>query len=206
MYDCHVDKLLPNIPSVTRNWSVLFIRIRNKPISNLPFYLHRYTKSRRERMNKKARMPLDVTDVEKDSNDCDTPVRESQEHEVSALKVGEDDKAPDTLSDENVGQFRKLTNYLLKWGIETNGWASALLHIRSTCSPSPLLSRITPIPLSKRTDPRIIQLFWVWFTCNFNILAFGTGSAGPAFFGLGIKDSLVILLIVDIMSVIPLFI
>jgi hypothetical protein len=81
-------------------------------------------------------MPLDVKDMEKDSNDCDTPVRESQENEVSALKVGEDDKDTDALSDENVGQFRKLTNYLLKWGIETNGWVFALFHIRSVCSPS----------------------------------------------------------------------
>lgn len=118
----------PYIPSVTRNWSVLFIRLRNKPNSNLPFFPHRYTKSRRERMSKKTRIPLDVKDVEKDFNDRDMPVRKSQEHEgsdIEALKVGEDDKDTDALSDENLGQFRKLTNYLLKWGIETNGCVSA---------------------------------------------------------------------------------
>ncbi|KAF8178439.1 cytosine-purine permease [Pholiota molesta] len=52
-----------------------------------------------------------------------------------------------------------------------------------------------PLPDRIYARPRIIQLFWVWFTSNFNILAFGTGSAGPAFFGLGLKHSLVILLI-----------
>ena len=30
-------------------------------------------------------------------------------------------------------------------------------------------------------------------------LSFGTGSVGPAFYGLGLKESLIILLIVDVM-------
>ncbi|KAF8970417.1 hypothetical protein BDZ97DRAFT_92933 [Flammula alnicola] len=102
--------------------------------------------------------------------------------DVEALKeVVEDDAYASVIQDEikEMGVFRKLTCILLKWGVETQG--------------------ITPVHPSKRTDPRIYQLFWMWFSCNFNILAFGTGSAGPAFFGLGLKSSLLVLFIVDIM-------
>ncbi|KAF8178440.1 purine-cytosine permease [Pholiota molesta] len=121
----------------------------------------------------KTSVPLDVKDVEKDSNDCDTPVRESQEHEVSDLKVGEDDKNADALSDENVCLVAYLINMLTFVLTEQNHSDTAIKAHRSSHNTA-LLG---------------------WFTCNFNILAFGTGSAGPAFFGLGIKASLVILLI-----------
>ncbi len=61
------------------------------------------------------------------------------------------------------------------------------------------MRRISPVPPSKRTDKRIHQLFWVWFTAAISIsLPLERGSAGPAFFGLGIKDSLIIILVVDI--------
>ena len=44
-------------------------------------------------------------------------------------------------------------------------------------------------------------MFFIWFSVNFNILAFSTGSSGPVFFSLGIKDSLLVILVVDIMCV-----
>ncbi|EKM56968.1 uncharacterized protein PHACADRAFT_142025 [Phanerochaete carnosa HHB-10118-sp] len=44
-------------------------------------------------------------------------------------------------------------------------------------------------------------MFFVWFSANMNVLGLGTGSAGPAFFGLGVKQSLITLLVVDIMYV-----
>ena len=44
-------------------------------------------------------------------------------------------------------------------------------------------------------------MFIFWFSANFNILAFSTGSSGPVFFSLGIKDSLLVILVVDIMCV-----
>ncbi|CCM01207.1 uncharacterized protein FIBRA_03255 [Fibroporia radiculosa] len=74
----------------------------------------------------------------------------------------------------------RVTYVLTKWGIETNG--------------------IQPIPQEERTDTRLYQMFFVWFSCNLNVLSFGTGSAGPAFFGLGVRESLIIILIVDLVS------
>ncbi|PPQ88566.1 hypothetical protein CVT25_009946 [Psilocybe cyanescens] len=78
------------------------------------------------------------------------------------------------------GLFYRLSVLLLKWGVETEG--------------------VTPIPEEQRTDTRTYQMFWLWFSVNFNILAFSTGSAGPAFFGLGLSNSLLILLVVDVIT------
>ncbi|GLB39366.1 putative permease for cytosine/purines, uracil, thiamine, allantoin [Lyophyllum shimeji] len=72
---------------------------------------------------------------------------------------------------------KRITSFLLQWGVETHG--------------------ISPIPMEQRLDKRLYQMFSVWFSANFNILAFSTGSAGPAFFSLGLRDTLVILLVVD---------
>ena len=60
--------------------------------------------------------------------------------------------------------------------------------------------RISPVPDEERVDKRLYQMFFVWFSANFNVLAFSTGCAGPAFFNLGLRDSLVTILVVDAMS------
>jgi len=73
----------------------------------------------------------------------------------------------------------KITNALGKWGLETNG--------------------IDPVPPAERTDPRLYQLFFVWFAANMNILTMTAGTVGPAFYGLGIRDSFLIILVVDVM-------
>uniref|UniRef100_A0A8H8CG34 Uncharacterized protein n=1 Tax=Psilocybe cubensis TaxID=181762 RepID=A0A8H8CG34_PSICU len=90
----------------------------------------------------------------------------------------------DTAANVNEGTFRKLlqrlTERLSKWGVETEG--------------------VAPIPINKRTDTRIYQMFWLWFSANSNVLAFSTGSAGPAFFGLNLKYSVLILLVVNILT------
>ncbi|KIM71243.1 hypothetical protein PILCRDRAFT_830469, partial [Piloderma croceum F 1598] len=44
---------------------------------------------------------------------------------------------------------------------------------------------------------RLYEMFFVWFSANMNILSFSTGSAG-AFFGLGLRETLVVLTIVDV--------
>ncbi|KAH9939859.1 purine-cytosine permease [Amylocystis lapponica] len=76
--------------------------------------------------------------------------------------------------------LKQVTYWLTRWGIETNG--------------------IDPIPPAERSDTRLYQMFFVWFSANINVLSFGTGSAGPAFFGLGLRESLVTLVIVDLIA------
>ena len=44
-------------------------------------------------------------------------------------------------------------------------------------------------------------MFLIWFSANFNILSFITGSSGPVLFSLGVKDSLLAILVVDLMYV-----
>ncbi|OBZ65621.1 Purine-cytosine permease fcyB [Grifola frondosa] len=98
-----------------------------------------------------------------------------------------EEKVPDVLVSEAVGPkftverlFRRVTAQLSQWGLEVNG--------------------IVPIPLEERTDPRLYQMFMVWFSANANILILSAGTVGPAFYGLGIKDSLLIILVVDIVT------
>ncbi|KAH0581647.1 hypothetical protein H2248_011344 [Termitomyces sp. 'cryptogamus'] len=75
---------------------------------------------------------------------------------------------------------QRITKSLLHWGVETHG--------------------ISPTSLGQRLDKRLYHLFFVWFSANMNVLAFSTGCAGPAFFNLGLRDTLLILLLVDIVS------
>ncbi|KAI0827161.1 cytosine-purine permease [Trametes gibbosa] len=101
------------------------------------------------------------------------------------MGVPEGEKAS-TISNEVVPQTRaqrwyaSITEFLSLWGIETNG--------------------INPILPEDRTDTKLYQMFFVWFSANINILTFGTGSAGPAFFGLGLRDSFIIILVVDLIA------
>ncbi|KAI0263039.1 cytosine-purine permease [Gloeopeniophorella convolvens] len=78
-------------------------------------------------------------------------------------------------------RFQRLTRVLKSWGVETHG--------------------ITPIPDEDRTDPRLHQLFFVWLSANLNVLTFSTGTVGPAFFGLSLRDSLLIILCVDLVCI-----
>jgi NCS1 nucleoside transporter family len=49
-------------------------------------------------------------------------------------------------------------------------------------------------------------MFFVWFSANMNILTFSTGTAGPAYFSLGVNDSLIIIVIVDmVICLLPAF-
>ena len=44
-------------------------------------------------------------------------------------------------------------------------------------------------------------MFTIWFSTNFNIVSFSTGSSGPVFFSLGIKDTLLVLLVANVLCV-----
>ncbi|KAH6880978.1 cytosine-purine permease, partial [Coprinopsis sp. MPI-PUGE-AT-0042] len=90
------------------------------------------------------------------------------------------DEPSHTETQEPPSGLQKVSNILLKWGVETNG--------------------IAPVPEEERTDTRLYQMGFVWFSANFNVLAFGTGSAGPTFFSLGLRDSLIIIALVDLIT------
>ena len=72
--------------------------------------------------------------------------------------------------------------------------------LRGFSSSHLMCRRISPVPDEERLDKRLYQMFFVWFSSNFNVLAFSTGCAGPAFFYLSLRDSLIIILVVDAMS------
>ncbi|PCH37474.1 hypothetical protein WOLCODRAFT_128427 [Wolfiporia cocos MD-104 SS10] len=75
------------------------------------------------------------------------------------------------------GALQRLVVKLAQWGVETNG--------------------IAPTPAEKRADRRLYQLFFVWFSANLNILTLTNATVGPAYYGLGVRDSLLVILFVD---------
>ncbi|OSD00517.1 hypothetical protein PYCCODRAFT_1414248 [Trametes coccinea BRFM310] len=76
--------------------------------------------------------------------------------------------------------LHRTTVQLARWGLEVNG--------------------ITPVPEEQRTDKRLYQFFFVWFSANANILTLSAGTVGPAYYGLGILDSFYVILVVDIIT------
>ncbi|KAI0765271.1 cytosine-purine permease [Fomes fomentarius] len=76
--------------------------------------------------------------------------------------------------------LQKTTAFFARWGIETNG--------------------IDPILPEDRQDTRIYQTFFTWFSLNTNIIFLGVGASGPAFFGLSLRDSVLIILVADLIS------
>ncbi|KAM5536808.1 hypothetical protein V8D89_009526, partial [Ganoderma adspersum] len=74
----------------------------------------------------------------------------------------------------------RVTLQLARWGLEVNG--------------------VTPIPETQRTDRRLYQFFFVWFSANANILTLSAGTVGPAFFNLGILDSFFVIVVVDVIA------
>ncbi|KAG1779466.1 purine-cytosine permease [Suillus placidus] len=93
---------------------------------------------------------------------------------VSEKPVGNDLEG----SRYHTGFLRRTTQLLSRYGIETHG--------------------IAPVPAEERLETRWYQMFFVWFSANMNILTFSTGTVGPAFFSLGVNDSLIIIVIVDL--------
>ncbi|KAF9813398.1 hypothetical protein IEO21_05632 [Rhodonia placenta] len=60
--------------------------------------------------------------------------------------------------------------------------------------------RIAPVPPENRTDTRLYQLFFIWFSANANILTLTAGTVGPAFYGLGIRESFLMIIVVDVIT------
>ncbi|KAF8434519.1 purine-cytosine permease [Boletus edulis BED1] len=79
--------------------------------------------------------------------------------------------------------LHRITALLAHYGVETHG--------------------IAPIPVEERTETRWYQMFFVWFSVNMNILAFSTGTTGPAFFSLGVRDAIVTAVVIDLVACLP---
>ncbi|KAF8500278.1 NCS cytosine-purine permease [Russula emetica] len=78
---------------------------------------------------------------------------------------------------------RNLSEKLLAWGVEERG--------------------IRPVAVEERTETHFINIFFLWFSANTNILAFAAGTLGPVTFGLGLRDSCLVILIFNLISAIP---
>ncbi|KAI6040865.1 cytosine-purine permease [Pisolithus marmoratus] len=72
----------------------------------------------------------------------------------------------------------RVSAFLTHYGVETHG--------------------IAPIPKEERLDTRWYQMFFIWFSANMNILSFSTGTVGPAFFSLGVRDSIIVIIVIDV--------
>ncbi|TFY57627.1 hypothetical protein EVJ58_g6913 [Rhodofomes roseus] len=93
--------------------------------------------------------------------------------------------------------LQRLTARLARWGVETNGCVfSPPFGIEEAGHET--FHSITPVLPEQRTDRRLYQMFFVWFSANLNILTLTAGTVGPAFYGLGIRASLLAILVVDV--------
>ncbi|EIN08700.1 cytosine-purine permease [Punctularia strigosozonata HHB-11173 SS5] len=75
------------------------------------------------------------------------------------------------------------TRKLLSWGVEARG--------------------ILPVPVEQRTDRRYSKVFYLWLSWNFNILSFSAGTLGPVVFGLGLRDSCLVILFFNLLCAAP---
>ncbi|EIW55605.1 cytosine-purine permease [Trametes versicolor FP-101664 SS1] len=73
----------------------------------------------------------------------------------------------------------KWSRTLLQWGLETRG--------------------ITPVPLAERVDTQYSKIFFIWLSANFNILSFSAGTLGPVVFGLGLRESCLVILFFNLL-------
>ncbi|KAI9056492.1 hypothetical protein FKP32DRAFT_1469921 [Trametes sanguinea] len=98
----------------------------------------------------------------------------------AVVLVSEADNAVEEAKTRMGRWLHETTMQLARWGLEVNG--------------------ITPVPEEQRTDKRLYQFFFVWFSANANILTLSAGTVGPAYYGLGILDSFYVILVVDIIT------
>jgi len=60
-----------------------------------------------------------------------------------------------------------------------------------------------PVAVEDRTETHFIKIFFIWLSANTNILPFAAGTLGPVTFGLGIRDSCLVILFFNLFSAIP---
>ncbi|TFY67151.1 hypothetical protein EVG20_g4038 [Dentipellis fragilis] len=62
---------------------------------------------------------------------------------------------------------------------------------------------IHPISVEERIDTQFYKIFFVWLSCNANILSFSAGTLGPVTFGLSLRDSCLVILFFNLLCSIP---
>jgi purine-cytosine permease-like protein len=62
---------------------------------------------------------------------------------------------------------------------------------------------IQPLPLEDRTSTRFFNIFTCWFSMNSNILGITFGLLGPSVYGLGLRDSALVILFFTLLSTVP---
>ncbi|KAJ7359172.1 permease for cytosine/purines, uracil, thiamine, allantoin-domain-containing protein, partial [Mycena albidolilacea] len=58
-------------------------------------------------------------------------------------------------------------------------------------------------PVQERTDLQYSKIFFIFFSASFNLLPFSTGSLGPIAYGLGLRDSCLIILFFNLLGCLP---
>lgn len=81
------------------------------------------------------------------------------------------------------GKEKPLWFRVLNWGVEEGG--------------------IAPIPASKRTDTRYVNLFTVWFTALLCLLPLVTGMVGTLSYGLSLRDTSLVIIFFTLLCTIP---
>ncbi|ESK86250.1 cytosine-purine permease [Moniliophthora roreri MCA 2997] len=103
--------------------------------------------------------------------------------DVEVVRTSTDLESLDEVQLEKQVNANALTKRLLTLGVETRG--------------------IHPVPESKRLDKQYYKIFFIWFTCNFNILSFSAGTLGPVAFELGVKESCLVIWLFTMLCSVP---
>jgi len=109
----------------------------------------------------------------------------SREEKFAAVTDSEND-AGSLVGDLHNNQLFAKTRWsrqLLRWGVEERG--------------------ILPVPPEERTDRHYSKVFFVFLSANFNILSFSAGTLGPIAYGLGLRDTCLVILFFNLLTNIP---
>ncbi|KAF9064312.1 purine-cytosine permease [Rhodocollybia butyracea] len=112
--------------------------------------------------------------IDNDSNGA-TGTKANLDEKSSRSSLTSDERK----TSSNYGSFLKhISSRALRWGIETHG--------------------ITPTTTEERIDTRMWQMFTVWFSAILNLTGMSTGALGPIFFSLNFRESIIVLVIADV--------
>ncbi|KAI0340469.1 NCS cytosine-purine permease [Trametopsis cervina] len=102
------------------------------------------------------------------------------------LSRNDPEKELHSFSEESQDDFHynpPVMRKLLTWGVEARG--------------------ILPVPPHQQTDRHYSKIFFIWLSANCNILSFSAGTLGPVVFGLGLRDSCLVILFFNLLTSAP---